>query len=85
MLPGGNRCSFPVERSRSVEKAAELFPFFVAPSTTDSRCPSVPTTRKTESRISSFTTSVEYRVDSVETQNNALAALFRAPKRGFDL
>ena len=53
---------------------AELLPFLAAPSTTDSRWPSVPTTRKVESRISSLMTSVEYRVDSVETQNNALVS-----------
>src|SRR2546425_7787376 len=63
-----------VERRRRVEKVPQLVPVFAAPSTTDSRCPSVPTTRKTESRSSSLTTSVPYRVDSVETQHNALVS-----------
>ena len=47
-------------------------PALAAPSTSDSRCPWVETSRKTESRISSLRTSVLCRLDSAETQNSAL-------------
>src|SRR5436305_13764547 len=63
-----------VERRSRVENS-EFVPFFAAPSTTDKRCPSVPTTRNFDSRISSLIVSVQYRVDSAERQN---AALFSA-------
>src|SRR5438034_347934 len=59
-----------VEWSRSAENV-ELPPVLAVPSATDRRCPSVPTTRKTEPRSSSLRALVLYRPDSVETQNSA--------------